>query len=57
MIFIDLLKQNSFKIDQQTTCKMECFVRPPFEAPRRPGIASGASKVTPRRPKDGLQAV
>ena len=48
---------NSFESDQQTTCIIECFVRPPFEAPRRPRIASGASKTNPRRPKGGLQAL
>ena len=36
---------------------MECFVPPPFAAPRRARMASGASKTTPGRPKDGLQAL
>ena len=36
---------------------MECFVRPPVEAPRRLRIASDASKTTPGRPKDGLRAL
>ena len=58
MIFICFLEAKcKIKIDQQTTCKMECFVWPPFEAPRRPRIASGASKTIPGRPKDGLQAL
>ena len=55
--FNELWKQYPFKIDQKTTCKMECYMLHPFEAPRRPKIASDGSKMAPRRPKDGLLAL
>ena len=57
--FIDVWSKNPFKIDQQTTCKMECLILPPFEAPLHPTIASGpqnAPMMSPRRPKDDLLA-
>jgi len=50
-------KQNSFKIDQQMACNMECLILPPFEAPRRPkdGLLApqDAPEGPPRRLQDG----
>ena len=54
---MDVLNQSPFQIDQHMACKMKCLILLPFEAPRRPRIASGASKMTPRRLKDSLQAL
>ena len=44
------------KGNHKTTCKMECCILRPLEAPRRPRMASNASNMPPRRPKDGLLA-
>ena len=46
----------SNKSYHKTTYKTECFMLRPSEAPRRPRMASNASNMPPRRPKDGLLA-
>ena len=55
-MIIDILMQNPIKSCHKTTSETECFMLRPSEAPRHPRMASNASNLPPRRPKDGLLA-